>query len=113
MKAKIRPEDQWRSDNAVKDVLSHVAKVQAAKLGQKTQQEILVERQAAVAKDVYETFIRMHKIQVTPMRFDDAVQHISNQYREHYKLWDKDSLLELICLMSGVLAAQSIQHELI
>ena len=113
MKTKPSISDLEHNRNAVNGAISKVAAQLAAKATQPTDQELIIEKANVVIKDVRETFLRMYNLRVVPMRFPDAVAIINNMYKEHYKTWTKDELLTFCSLKDAVLAAQSLQDELI
>lgn len=106
------PEDLYKSGINPKFLADVTADINKKAHG-KTQQELLIERQAAIAKECYEVFMRRYNIRIVPMTFANAVEEIRKMYFEHYKSWSKDELLEVMCLMQAVLAAHSLKEELI
>lgn len=106
------PEDLYKSSIHPKFLEKVSANINKKSPG-KTQQEVLCERQAAIAKECYETFMRRHQLRIRPMSFSEAVDEIRKMYFEHYKSWSKDELLEVITLMQAVLAAHSMKEDLI
>jgi hypothetical protein len=55
----------------------------------------------------------MHKINIVPMKAEEAVAHIKQLYKAKYGSWTKEELMELCCLVQSVLAVESLRDNLI
>lgn len=92
-------------EDVTKDIMSNAA--------QKTEEERLIEKANVVLVTVRRDFLARHDLRVMPMKFKDAANEIRLMYREYYRTWTHDELIEFCALKDGILAADAIKNDLI
>jgi hypothetical protein len=112
MKTPPDPESLW-PNSLPRKFLEEVTSDIMSKAPVKTEEEKLIERANIVTTTVREDFLARFALRVTPMKFKDAADEIRKMYREHYRSWSHDELIEFCALKDGILAAQSLRSDLI
>lgn len=111
MKDQPSSSDLNRSKQHIENVLKEITSKIVAPT--KTPRDLMVERANEVTRRCQQHFRTQHRINVVPMRKDDAVEHIYKLYQDELVTWSKDELLMLTCLTLSVLAVESLHDELI
>jgi len=112
MKVPQDPENLW-PNSVPRKFLEDVTKDIMSKSKEKSEEETLIEKANVVTTTVRADFLARFQLRVTPMKFKDAADEIRKMYREHYRTWSHDELIEFCALKDGILAAQSLRNELI
>ena len=97
------------TDQIIREVTAEVMK----KAQPDTFDTLLVKKINALMVECCQQFTAMHKIQVIPMRKDDAVEHIRKLYKDKLTTWSKDELVEAFALTQAVLGAESFHDSLV
>lgn len=113
MKTPPDPSNLTNGNGISPQFLEDVTKDIMSKAKSKTDEDILIEKANHILIEVRNNFLLRHKIRITPMKFKDAADEIRKMYREHYRTWTHEELIEFCSLKDGILAAESLRHELI
>lgn len=105
--------DLNRSRLVTDQVIAQVMKEANAKIVPDTFEESVIRRANIISKQCQDEFLRMHKINIVPMKAEEAVAHIKHLYKAKYSSWTKEELMELCCLVQSVLAVESLRDNLI
>ncbi len=98
---------------ATDQIIAEVTKEVMSKAQPDTFDTLLVKKINALMVECFNQFSSMHKLNVTPMRKTEAVEHIRKLYKDKLTTWSKDELVESFALTQAVLGAESFHDQLI
>jgi hypothetical protein len=96
--------------NVVKDVMKN-SKLPYPVLSHREQ---LARRAALITKSVHETFMKKHsKLDLIPMTKQSARDELYPDYKDHYRTWSHEDLVEYVSLLESSLHGESMHNHLI
>ncbi len=96
-------------ENMIKEVTDSIMKKQSPD----TFDTLIIKKVNNMTIECFHHFKRAHNLRLTPMKKEDAVEHIRALYKESLATWSKDELLEAYAMTLAVLGAEAFHNELI
>ena len=111
------PIGKWRSDNATHQIAENLGKDMAAKLAaklpQKSREQIVTERADALVAECILRFLRMRDIAVVPTTRAEAVRLVHHLLIDEFKKWTKEELLILVAFQNAIISTEQLHDNLI